>query len=103
MVLEMEDKSSLPDMDYALLTFTKLGMDGNRSPCFGCKDTVYFWIKQIKGSFSFAFRSIICTFELRSKIGCISEKKRKLFFSFAFRSICTTFAAEISSNESKHE
>ena len=34
-------------------------------------------------------------FELRSKIGCISEIQRKTSFSLVFRSICTIFAARM--------
>ena len=39
-----------------------------------------------------AFLSIYTIFDLRSKIGCISEIQRKKSFPLVFRSICTIFA-----------
>ena len=45
------------------------------------------------------FRSLNRTFNLRLKVGCTSEMKRKKFFSFAFRSVCTTFAERNESME----
>ena len=41
-----------------------------------------------------AFLSIYTIFDLRSKIGCISEIQRKKSFPLVFRSICTIFATE---------
>ena len=50
-------------------------------------------------TYSFVFRSLNRTFDLRSKVGCTSEMKRKTSFSFAFRSVCTTFAPNIIEKE----
>ena len=41
---------------------------------------------------SILFFLLICIFELRSKIGCISEIQRKTSFPLVFHSICTIFA-----------
>ena len=38
------------------------------------------------------FAIFFCTFELCSKVGCISEIQRKTSFPLVFHSICTTFA-----------
>ena len=58
------------------------------------------WLLRLKRIIiSFVFRSLNRTFDLRSKVGCTSEMKRKTSFSFAFRSVCTTFAPNIIEKE----
>jgi hypothetical protein len=48
-------------------------------------------------------RDLIRNFELRSKIGCISEIQRKTSFPLVFHSICTIFAGEIINTISSNE